>query len=465
MAGFTKNLTINSFQLFINQGLTLLVFFLLARNLSKPDFGSLNMILALLLTSFGILSFGIDQLLQKKIAEGEPPAIWLPVSLIHYLLTGSIFYLVLVFLSLFSVPVSSSALLILALGKLAFSLSTPYKQVMTGLERFNLVFRMSIVSSLVKTSGLIILYASGQLSLLNIAIVFLAGDALELFYSVHIFKKQFSFSMNQTGLLKKYRCLVKEALPQLGTVMFAAAMARFDWIFIGFFLSTSALAEYSFAYRVYEIALFPMLVIAPLLVPGFTRKLRQQTESTEQYGFLLRMEMLAASLILLLLNLFWEPLAGYISDGKYGEVNSLTLFILSLSMPLMYYNNFLWSMHFARGRTKFIFLVFAFTFLLNITGNLILIPSWGNPGAALSYLIAILFQTILYHANEPKAGLANWRPVFFTSLAAMAGITVSKASPDPVLSISSGILLYLFLLILSRQLLFSDGRELKQFTI
>ena len=52
MAGFTKNLTINSFQLFINQGLTLLVFFVLAKNLDKTDFGALNMILALLLKTW-----------------------------------------------------------------------------------------------------------------------------------------------------------------------------------------------------------------------------------------------------------------------------------------------------------------------------------------------------------------------------------------------------------------------------
>ena len=175
--------------------------------------------------------------------------------------------------------------------------------------------------------------------------------------------------------------------------------------------------------------------------------------------------MLAASFILLLLNILWEPVAGFISEGKYGSVNSLTIFILSLSMPLLYYNNFLWSMHSARGRTKFIFRVFAFTFVINALANIIFIPVWGNEGAALAYLAAILFQTILYHVKEPHALIGNWRPVFLTSLAALAGIIVSKATSDLLISIPAALFIYFFLLILSRQLFISDGKELREFKI
>lgn len=465
MAGFTKNLTINSLQLFINQGLTLLIFFVLAKNLEKSDFGALNMILALLLTAFGILSFGIDQLLQKKMADGEPSGVWLPLAFIHNLVTGSIFYVLLLVLGLFPLPFPSSALLIIALGKLAFSLSMPYKQIMAGMERFNLVFRMSIISNLAKTLGVAILILSENLNLVSIALVFLVSDILELVFSIGIFRSHQSLAVDRSGFIKRYKSLVKEALPQLGTVMFAAAMARFDWLFIGFYLSTTRLAEYSFAYRVYEIALFPMLVIAPLLVPGFSRNLRNGHSFVNNYGFLLRMEMLAASFIILLLNILWDPLAGFISDGKYGSVNSLTIFILSLSMPLLYYNNFLWSVHFAHGRTKFIFIVFAFTFLLNAGANIIFIPVWGNEGAAVAYLAAILFQTILYHLKEPQATLTNWRPVFLTSMAALAGIIVSKATTDLLVSIPAALIIYLFLLVLSRQIFITDGRELREFKI
>jgi O-antigen/teichoic acid export membrane protein len=460
MAGFIKNLSINSFQLFINQALTLVVFFVLAKNLDKSDFGALNMILALLLTAFGILSFGIDQLLQKKMADGEPAGVWLPVALTHNLITGAGFYILLVILSSLRLPFTPSILLLIALGKMAFSLSMPYKQVMAGLEKFQIVFRMSVTANLVKALGVLALAYTGQFLLSYIAIIFLVSDMLELVSCYYFFNRDMGISFEKSGFVLRYRKLLKEAFPQLGTVLFAAAMARFDWIFIGFFLSTTRLAEYSFAYRVFEIALFPMLVIAPLLVPRFTKQLRNASPKTNN-GLIFKMEMLVASFVVLLINVLWVPLAGIISDGKYGEVNSRVIFILSLSMPLLYYNNFLWSMHFAKGRTGFIFKVFAATFVINISSNLFFIPLWGNEGAAMAYVVAIFFQTIIYHFYEPYAMHQNWKILLLTSSAAMAGIFVSNLLHNGF-STPVALFTYALLMLISRQVSFKEMKEYKR---
>lgn len=59
---------------------------------SKNDFGEINWTLAVLLTSFSILSLGIDQVTVKKIAEGINPQKMLSLYFLHILLAGSLFY-------------------------------------------------------------------------------------------------------------------------------------------------------------------------------------------------------------------------------------------------------------------------------------------------------------------------------------------------------------------------------------
>jgi peptidoglycan biosynthesis protein MviN/MurJ (putative lipid II flippase) len=83
----------------------------------------------------------------------------------------------------------------------------------------------------------------------------------------------------------------------------------------------------------------------------------------------------------------------------YGAVNARTILILSLCLPLLYLNNFLWTLHFAHGRLRWILTAFAAGFVLNVSGDLVLIPLYGNEGAAGAFLGAILLQTLLYHRH------------------------------------------------------------------
>ena len=93
----------------------------------------------------------------------------------------------------------------------------------------------------------------------------------ELLLSVFITKKwlQISFKIVCNKLI--YLKLLKESLPQAGVVIFTSSIARFDWIFLGILASNIALAEYSFAFKIFEVATLPLLVIAPILIPRFTR--------------------------------------------------------------------------------------------------------------------------------------------------------------------------------------------------
>ena len=53
---FLQNISANTLQMILNQGLGLVIFYVLSKQLDKTTFGNFNWALAILLTSFCILS-------------------------------------------------------------------------------------------------------------------------------------------------------------------------------------------------------------------------------------------------------------------------------------------------------------------------------------------------------------------------------------------------------------------------
>lgn len=409
---FIQNISANTFQLIITQCLGLVIFYVLSKQLDKATFGNFNWALAVLLTSFGILSCGMDQLVVKKIATGEDTSSVLSSYLFHILLAAIFFYAIL-FLNYFLFPSFFNRyfiLLFLSIGKLFAFLATPFKQVCVGLERFRPLLFMSIGSNVVKAFFLFSLFALDLLSIKLILVIFVAGDFVEFIVAILVSRKYLHRPLHTCFNIYTYKRLFKEALPQLGTVIIAAAMARLDWILIGIFLPAAKLAEYSFAYKVFEVSTFPLLVIAPLLVPLFSKVFKtNQVDNAKlmKLKLLLYIQLAIASFISMILVIIWVPVIDFITDGKYGNVNSSTVFILSLSMPFLYFNNFMWTINFSRSKLRMIFLVFATTFIINAVADLILIPLFRNEGAAAGWFLALLTQSVYFLKVTKIEGLDN----------------------------------------------------------
>src|ERR1700753_52784 len=87
-----QNLSVNTIQLVVNQLLSLGIFYFLSTGLDKINFGRINLVLAILLAVFNILSCGIDQLVIKKIAAGDDAKSVLSLYIFHVLAAGLVFY-------------------------------------------------------------------------------------------------------------------------------------------------------------------------------------------------------------------------------------------------------------------------------------------------------------------------------------------------------------------------------------
>ncbi|WP_158797196.1 oligosaccharide flippase family protein [Pedobacter sp. L105] len=459
------NLSINALQLVLNQILGLGIFYVLSYGLSKSDFGQLNLALAILLAAFNVLSLGIDQLIIKKIASGAAVEDTLSLYVCHVLITGLSFYGVLLAGKyLFPQLEIYNLVLLIGIGKLMLFFSTPFKQVANGMEQFNLLAYMSVISNLVRCVSLLIFGFLHLLSVQTIIIIFIMGDLAELLGAVFLFKRGTHTRVKITWNKRGYIQLLRESLPQTGVVVITSALARFDWIFIGFILSAVKLAEYSFAYKIFEIATFPMLAIAPLLIPLFTKMFQQKDIAAEKLKFLIRMELIVAAFTALILNICWSPLIDRVTSGKYGMVNAKTIFILSLCMPLLYINNFLWTISFAQGRLKMILSSFIITLVVNVAGDILLIPGYKNEGAAFAFLLSCLAQTIFYCRKNNISELNNsWYSLLVcTGCALLSGLAANAILSNIWLILIASIFFYLLLLVLTAQLRLSDRRNFQK---
>src|SRR5580698_10086307 len=87
-----RGLSATTLQLVINQLFGVVIFYILSRELTKNNFGELNWTLAVLLSAFNLLSFGIGQVLVKKIAAGGNISTLLSLYVLHTIITGILFY-------------------------------------------------------------------------------------------------------------------------------------------------------------------------------------------------------------------------------------------------------------------------------------------------------------------------------------------------------------------------------------
>ena len=458
------DLSANSMQVIVTQICAVVIFYVLSVSFSKSDFGEINWSLALLLICFSILSLGIDQLVIKKIAGGSDPILITSVYFAHVLMTGVIFYLLLLLVHFIFPGLNDRLLLFLGIGKLMLFFSSPFKQLTNGLERFKLLFYMSVSSGIIKSLLLLLFFFYRDLTIPLMIIVFIAGDTIELAVSLLITKKILKIPLTLNIKKRFYLQMVKESLPQAGVVLFTSAIARFDWIFLGIFATSSAVAEYSFAYRVFEISPLPLLVIAPILIPRFTKMLQTSAADGRQrmeeiLVNLIRIEMIVSSLTALVLNIPWVPFIDYITHDKYGFSDRYIIFILSLSLPLLYLNNLFWTISFAAGRYRMIFKVFLITFSVSIGLDIILIPLFQGNGAAIANLVALLCQFLLF--LKYTSGVVNLQytamPLLICPCASLiSGIVASQLSNDTVTILFTALLFFVSLLVISKQIIFKD---------
>ena len=308
------DISASSLQVIINQLAGLMIFYLISKVLSKDVFGEISWSLAVLMVSFAVLGFGIDQIAVRKIAAGQDAHKLLKIYSFHVLLTGTGF-LLLLFIARYFAPglfIRSDLLLFLAIGQFFIFLSLPYKQIANGKERFDTLLFMSTGANVLRALGLLLIAWWKGISLQSFVLIYLISAVIEYAVCIWLGKKRLRLAVGVGWDRPGYGLLLRESLPQLGVILCNAAIARVDWILLGILSTATILADYSFAYKVFELSSLPLLVLAPLLLPRITKWFSEGSEGlserrAEGLFALARFEMILACALCLGLNILWSP--------------------------------------------------------------------------------------------------------------------------------------------------------------
>ncbi len=454
------DISASAVQMLVTQLSGAVIFFLLSNFLSKQDIGIINWSLALLMILYAILGFGLDQLVVKKIAKGTDPVALLKTYLLHMIITGGLFVLIMVAVWLF-LPLNSHGLrvfLLLSVSQLLLFVSIPFKQVASGLEQFRTLLAMSVIANAARVLGLLFLIFFNTVSVTTILYLYILSSLLELIICISLYTGFLRFPIRVQWNKKNYLSLIKEATPQLGVIFLTTIIARVDWVLLGLLTSSVVVADYSFTYRAFELATLPLLVLGPLLLPRISRifgnKKALSAENNTTIIDFVKTELLLAVFSVMMINLCWSPVIDSITYGRYGTHNAQIIFILSLSIPFLYINNIFWTLDFAQGRLTSILRVFLITCSINIVADLALIPFFQSTGAAVGFVLAIVIQTVAYSSHTIlKGSYAIFRQLAIASIVAMVSyFTVSVFYMDLWIKVIIASCLYILLLMLTGKL-------------
>lgn len=469
-----SDISISSMQAVVNKLSGLFVFFILSQQLDKNSFGMLNWILAVVTVVFTLSGFGTDQLAVKKTAVKEDPADFLGVYFFHVFFSGLLFLILIgLLLLLGNYPaIQVKMFWLLSLSQCLIYFSTAFKNIANGAEKFRSLFVMSTCAGICRAFILAVCLLVTSISVETVLWIYLFAAFAELLLSLLIYrlklKMPFLLQFRRSG----YRALVTEALPMLGTSVLNIALARFDWILLGLITTAALVADYSFAYRLFEMSSLPAWIISPVILPRIAKMfatidVKTEGKRMQQIHLAVRWQLLFALFTGIVLSLSMPGIIYWVSGNKYG-INTYTPFmILMAAMPLMYLNNTFWSINFALGKNNLIFICALVTFLVNVITDLLLIPFYSANGAAWGFVLATVTQSIYYvwHAKLPGTiGLIVF--VLMIYLAAILGLFFATAFFTGFLSkLLFALSFYIIFLVVTGQLAVGEWQRVKKILV
>jgi len=440
-------------------------FYVISVYLSKDSFGIISWMNTLSIFITTILGFGLEQVVVRRIAASQRSD-WAAAAFLFHSLVA--FFVTLVALTVLTLMLHNDDYRLLPwffiVQGLLF-LGIPLKQFLNAKEKFTPYGVIAIISNSLRVCGAFYLVVVHQLQVHSIIMVMIctAGAELLALFIYVITNTGFSFKFR----FQAYKKLLSESAAQYVSVIFDMSLSRMDWLLLGFMASKAVLADYSFAYRAYELTRLPMFIIAPVILPRLSRLMvsKPSDKLQQQINAFNTAELLLAMLLPLVFNILWTPVVGMITGGKYGATNATEFLILSLCIPLQFFINLLWSLSFSVKRYKAVSSVTVSCAVINIGLNLVLIPLFNGIGSAVAFLITNLLQAALYYRLVNKYVMhISLRPFLLLFPAALAGwFITSSINMHFLLRLLLGIAFYLVIAVVSRQLSRHTIQNSKQF--
>jgi len=435
---------------FVSRAMTLVLTILVARSLGSTEYGKLALVLSVMAIAQNLTDFGFSTLGVKLIAN-EPSAVnrigsaMLVLKLALGIVTsGAIIVIVLVA----GVPGDLAWIFVFnSLTLVTLAYTTSMSSIYRGHEimQYDAYGRTGIAFLTTAVGALLILTGHGVVA---ISALTLALTLVNVLYMKSVNDRQRLFRFEMPRSTEYYGVLLKQALPFAALAVLVAVSFRVDSVILGLFESTTAVGEYSAAYRVFELLLIVPAIFAGVLLPTTSARLNSDKESAYTLTMIaIRYFSYLCFPLAIGVALLAGPLVTLVYGNDYpGSI--VVLEIMSFTVIPTFISSLTANVIHASSRPQHNTYIALFNVIFNVVLNLILVPLIGLRGAAITSLstqtIGLIIGTVLIarHVFVLPYWRSMWRPILASLVMAAVIVLFRNLWLLPVYILVYGVTLY-----------------------
>jgi len=372
-----------------------LTVFFLTRHLGVNRYGEFTLVFAYL-TLFGVLAdFGLHLSMIKELAL-------IKISIGNIIGTYFILRLLLVgistlisFICLLFIPYSNEIKIAILLASIGVNIGF-----ISGFSNaiFQSELRIDIITSIDLIGKIVTVFFIGLFSLLNLNFYFivstvLIGNSVALISSIYFLKKQNKLFMEFNKSIAKK--MIKISIPIGITSFFSLLYFKIDTFMLSILKSTSEVAFYGVAYKMFENILmlwgFYMASAYPILSSTLNNK--------KEFNLFFKKNIKDALFGSIVIVLFFYVLAPYIVKYLAGNnfLESISaLKILLLATPFLFVNNIIYHVFLLKEKMWMLVWIFISSLIFNVIINFVIIPKYSFIGTSYTTLATEIFIFFCY---------------------------------------------------------------------
>ena len=401
-----------------SSSLGLVIAAILKRYLGPEDFGLFTFVSVFVLMFGTLADWGLNLISVREASRSTSRAAEIIGNVLVLRLLLSVVAATLAVVAIHLLPYDSQTRLLVSVASpalIVLSLKTSFQIIFqTKLEMHNWALS-EITTNLVVVLLLLAVVSLGG-SVLAIVLVFLAGHlaaaAVAAVLGYRLLPLKFSLAQPNT------RYLLWESLPMGGILVMFTIYNRIDTLIISLYQGQAAVGFYGAAYRIFEVLVLGAAYFANSVLPLIS-KLAQ--EDLYSLGMVYRKSFLVLLLLgttVAIANFIFAPLAIFLLGGEEYSGSVLPLRILSLALIVSYFNHLNGYTLIALGKQWYSLAIALLALLVNVGLNLILIPTYSYPAAALvtfitEALIVVLSLWVVRKTLGPNLNLGGLRSLLW----------------------------------------------------
>lgn len=314
------------------------------------------------------------------------------------------------------------AVFVLMPGLLLDSLQRTVANVFTARERSDLI-AVSIVVQRVGAAAVGLALLSSGYGVIAVAVTYSAGAAAGFILGLALLRQSFGLP-RLWAATSVWRRLTSRSFPFAAQDASGALLARLDTVILSLLATQAAVGRYGAAYRLLESTFFLSLSINGAFAAMYTY-LERDTEPTVQAVFERSVRLSLAGLVpfALVFGILAEPLSVVFFGADFASAAE-PLRLLAPVVVLMGLVYICSSLVVSRRSPKTMVVLTAGMVIANVALNVLLIPAYGDVGAAAAMLLTLALATpiALLIAARTVGGL-SWGPMLVTP--ALAGLAMA----------------------------------------